>query len=310
MTTQAPVDPKAPAAANGAVAPAADAPVDKSLADKRAELAEIAKRQKARMGERNGDRQARLAAEQQAQQARMEAQQIRAQWEALQAELADPLTFLDKRGIKADQIGQRILDQGTPNEGVTRALEAARRAEEKAEAIIREGREREQRAQAQATQAQAIQRVHTAFDALKDECPLLGGLDGNGRVREYMVTYQRALADPETRDYADQYTDAELLQATEARIRFDLESKLEHYDLDALEKLLTKRKGAGTLNGSKDAASAPQSTTGAKANGKTLTSAVSAGSASSWKPENFGKLSSKEQNRILVDAYKRGLLTG
>jgi hypothetical protein len=310
MTTQAPIDPAKPAAANGAAATAAETPVDKTLADKRAELAEIARRQKARMGERNGDRQARLAAEQQARDALQHARQLQAQWEALQAELADPLTFLHKKGITAEQIGQRIVDQGTPNEGVTKALNAARRAEEKAEAIIREGREREQRAQAQATQAQAIQRVHTAFDALKDECPLLGCQDGNGRVHEYMVTYQRALADPETRDYADQYTDAELLQATEARIRFDLESKLEHYDLDALEKLLTKRKGAGTLNGSKDAASAPQSNPGAKANGKTLNASITAGSASSWKPENFGKLSSKEQNRILVDAYKRGLLTG
>jgi hypothetical protein len=244
-----------------------------------------------------------------AQQAEARAQEAMNRLATLEQELGDPLSLLQKRGITARQIGERIVKEGTPDAQLAEAIETARKAAEETQRLRQEIAQRAEQDRAESARLGAIRQLNGVFDEHKAKLPILTQLGSERMIAEYMHTYQSVTTHPDTRMYS--YTDAELLEATEARLRADAEARLEALDDETLEKALTKRKGGASVNGTaaQAAAGAGQGSNGAQSGrtGKTLTAALSSSSSGSWKPDNWAKLSDKKQNELIVARLEAGL---
>lgn len=303
-----------PIQTNGAATPEAKpgAPAaEPTLAERREKLAGIAAKEQAKL-------QARQREQQELAQARAERdaeRQARAHLEArarqLEAELGrDPLELLESRGITAKQIADRILKKGTPEAAVEEALQKVKAREDQLAAELQQLRERDQRAQHAAMQAQARRQLSDTFEGVKAECPILAKVASTpARLEaEYLSAYQRIVA---TLGPNHGYSDAEILKGLEEAKRADLEEALEAYEVEKLEAALTKRRGSASVTETSSTASGGPVPSAAKVKSvsQTLTASALSSKAGSWKPANFEKLPEREQNRLLVEAMQKGLLS-
>lgn len=287
-------------------------PAETPVIEPKVKLAEVARRERHRLAQRNADREAAQKAQARAEAAEARAQAAQQQTQAVMAKLQeieglDPLDYLEKRGVQARTLAERIVKKGTPEEAVAQAVAKAQAAEELAQRAIREAGEREQRAtQLQAQQA-ARNALQATFDSVKAETPILAKLcQTPGQLEAlYMEAWNRLQAHPVAR--LQTYTDAEVLKAVEQAKRAELEDQLDALELEALEKVLTKRKNGASLKPAQQVAGGPHEGETAKA-GKTLAGGLTSAPSSSWKPANWKKLSEKEQNAILIQRYRQGLL--
>jgi hypothetical protein len=300
---------------SGAAIPGADSAApspEPTLADRKAALStrtrEVVAQRRAREQEsaRIANLEARTHA---AEQARQAAEARIQEWEK---ELADPLAFLERRGVKATDIGERIIKSGTPDEKIAQAMEAAKKAEAANRQLRQELEQRDQRVAAERQYLTAKRQLEDAIDAAKTTLPILSKLPGERRIAEYMHTFQLAQESPESRGIA--FTDAELLEATEARLRAGAEEQLEWLDDALVETHLTKRKGAAIVDGKATDASQASPAAGKTADaaqssraGKTLTTALASSSSGGWKPDNWDKLPDKKQNELLIERIRKNL---
>lgn len=225
----------------------------------------------------------------------------------LDAELADPLSFLHKRGIAAKDIADRVLKDGTPeaaNEEIKRKLAALEESTKKdREEYERRVQEAEKRAQFEA----ARRELFGTFDRRKGDLPLLAKLCDSPAAleREYMSAWRAIQSDPDARRH--QYSDEEILESIEAAKRAEFEAAIDTIPVDELEKHLTRRKpNAKKQEAEASPAGAPQGTESAKPS-KTLTNGTH-GTGKVVLPENWDKMSDKAQNAFLIDAMQRGQL--
>jgi len=292
--------------------PAPDAAAAKKAKD-RQDVTEYARREQARIArERARDAEtaqlrAQVAASEETKRALAQLQQ---QLSALEA---DPLDYLEKRGVTARQLGERILKKSSPeaqNEEIERRI---KEANDNADRIRQELERRDTEARNAHLLAQARKQMYDAHDASKDKTPLLAkkvGRDRERLVAEYMATYSELLKDPEL--VAANYTDEEILLATEERLRLKAEEELDDADDDALEKRLTARKArvastAESAEASADATGRQGTETASSRKAAPLVQATSSGSSGGWRPENWDKLSDKEQNKILAERMRKKL---
>lgn len=291
--------------------PAVD-PVATKKAKDRADVAEFARRESARLG-RDRARDAEIA-------------QLRTQaagTQALQQQLAqlqdslkkleeDPLEYLERKGVTARHLGERILKRGTP-EAQNEELEARiKEANDKAARIEAELKKRDQDAKNAEAMAGAKKAIYDAHDVSKDKTPLLTkkvGRDRDRLVSEYMATWWEVKAkDPSVN--LDACTDEEILLATEARLRIKAEEELDDADDDELEKRLTARRARANSKEEPEkvsGATGRQDSETASSRATPLMQATVGGSSGGWKPDNWDKLSDKQQNAILTERLKKRL---
>lgn len=291
-TTAKPADAAATATGSpsqaGTVAPA-DSAAAKPEPTAREKLSAFARQERERMAEKRAYEQRIYDAETRAQEAERKAQQ---QAEAIELARRDPYKFLGK---SARELAEDVIREGTP-EAKEAAIQAEIRAEREArERLEKELRDRDAAGQAERNRQQALRQLHTAWDAVKERCPALAkavGEDEDALVEEYLIVYEKALKDPDTRDYAKagRYTDEEYLHAANERIA---------------KRYLRDGAISPSVNGD---ASSGHSASQAGSSARTLTNGAAAEKASSWKPANFERLPEQEQNRLLAEALDKGLL--
>lgn len=221
----------------------------------------------------------------------------------IEEEAKDPLAFLHKRGVKADEIGKRIIEAGSPE-----AVNAELRTKlEKIEADAKRDREeyadRIKKAEGQRAYETARRALLDDFDGAKSRLTTLAKFTPERLEREFIETYKTIDAHPETRGQAHTYSNTEILEAMHARRLLDLEESLDAIDSGELEKHLTRRKPKVKTEETASPASATQGTDSARP-AKTLTNSM-ASSTSDDLPADFDKLSDKEQNRLLGDLYRK-----
>jgi hypothetical protein len=298
-----------PKPANGA-APAEPQlkPLEPDLATRKAELKGIAEAERQKHSARQRERAEFAQAQERAGRAEKAAADAAARVAALESEFADPVAFLRKRGVTARELGERIVREGSTEEQLEKAIAGAKAAEEKSDALRRELEQREARSRLEAQQLQARKALLDSVLEAAPRMPLLSQMSQERVISEYMRTYQDAASHPDTREMlrSGQFSDLELLEATEARLLADYEERSEHVPLDILERHLTKRKTPATVVSEQPAAGPNKSAASNGRPGKTLSSALNQGSSSSWKPENWDKLSDKKQNAILIERLKSG----
>jgi hypothetical protein len=206
------------------------------------------------------------------------------------------------------QIGERILKKGSPDEKIAQAIAAAKAAEERAAALERDYQQRQQQAAQQAAILSAKKQLSDLFDQNKEALPILSKLAGGNYERlerEYMAAFRSIQSHPEARGQT--FTDLEILQAIEAAKAAEIEEALEAFELEKLEGHLTKRRGSASVTTAAKNASGPQSKESATGKtSRTLGPSASAKAGSGWKPDNWDKLSDREQNRLLIERLKSG----
>ena len=225
---------------------------------------------------------------------------------ALEAEAADPLTFLEKRGTSTQSIIERALKHGTPAAQMEAMAKQIEESKAETARVNKEMQERYAREQHTAAMAQAKQRLLAAFDEMKGEAKYIAKLPEAKLLDEYMRTWNMVQQHPEARQY--NYSDADILKATNERLGIEMEAWLEQADDEQLEKTLTKRKSSAQVKaeaGTPAASGRPgEKPANVDKSPKTLTSSMSQSSSGSWKPDNWDKLSDKQQNKLLIERLR------
>lgn len=282
-------------------------PAEPALVDRRAELTRIAEGERAKQAARNQERAERAQLQERAARAEAERAQLQERLAAFERDLADPIALLEKRGITPRDLGERILKRGTPEEQIAQAIAKAKEADDKLEALRSELAQRDARAQQEMTVMSAKRALLATFDGVKDKMPILSKMGTERVVSEYLAVYHSARQNG-VRD--GDYTDAEYLEAAETKLRQELEERLESdaIDLEVLEKHLTRRKGSASVKVETASVRQDDKNASSSRTAKTLTTAIASGSSgSSWKPDNWDKLSDKAQNKILTERIEKGL---
>lgn len=297
---------------NGAPPAATSAP-DAEKAKKEAERKELsaaAQREDARVRRQRLEAQQRADSDAKLQRELAEYRAKAARADEIEKEIADPLAFLEKRGITSREVGERIIKRGTPDAKIAELEERIRKAEEEKARDTKAAEERAKKAEGERALARAHRELLDAVATVKAETPILSKLSEQRIVEEFLATFRLAQADPETAPYAATYTNHELLKATEARLKADREASIEDLDDELLEAALTKRKARASSvaeSGQQTDATGRQGTEAASSRSKPLTHAVAQTTGGSWKPDNWASLPDREQNRILADRLRKGL---
>jgi hypothetical protein len=296
-----------PGAAGGSP-PGADSAAEPTLKDRSAELRNVARQEQAKLRARESERAERVALE-----ARVKAAEERAaKLDALEERLSkDAMGVLSERGVKARDIAERIVKEGTQDaklDELSAKYQAlvAEREKEREELKAKVAEEERRRAY-----DGARKQLHTTFTEMKEKLPLLSRLcTTEARVeREYMAAWQAIQADPEGR--ATQWTDAEIFTAMESAKALDREAFLEGSDADVLETVLTKKRASATVDGKVSTGSVRQGSENASSSGaKTLTNSQAAARVTA--DEGFDirqgetlAQADKRQNAMLTDRLRR-----
>ena len=285
MTTQNPDTTAKPASVGappGATPPApaagADSAAEPTLKERSAELRQIAKQEEAKLRNREKERAERVALEARVRDAEAKAAKLAELEERLGK---DPLGILNERGVKARDIAERVVKEGTPDAKLEelsakyQRLVEEREAERKAmEAKVAE---EQRRAQYEAARKQ----LHTTFEGMKEKLPILSRLCTTpARIeREYMSAWNAIQSDPEASQYT--YTDAEIFQAMEDQKALDRDAFLDGSDADVLEKVLTSKRASATSTEKASPGGVRQASENASSSSaKTLTNGQAAARAS------------------------------
>jgi hypothetical protein len=181
------------------------------------------------------------------------------------------------------QIAERVAKGEPVTDAAKEALDRAVAAEAKLEELQQQWSQREAKAKAETEFSEAKAKLANEFENGKDALPhfsrIVKKYGQDTLVSEVQAMYRKIQADPRTRDYADQYTFSEVLQAIEA----------EWAD-----------RAAALKEDPAPAAATP--TASPKATKPSLTNAMASGS--SELPPDFKSLPAKEQNKIIKAQYK------
>jgi hypothetical protein len=270
-TTVAPVTPPAPGAKN------------------QERLRAAAQAEQAKMARREQERAERVALEQRVTAAEAKAAGLAALEERLGK---DALSVLAERGVTAKQIAERVVADGTPDA----ALKALQAKLVKLEEEREKDRQETQRRVAEAERGRAVDQARAAlarsFDDAKAEIPVLHKLikDPAKLEREYIAAYNTIRGAIGAK--VDSLSDKDILLAMERVKRAELEEARE---------ALTPGKADASLDGKSTVASAGQASSSARSGSVTLNGSHN---TTFTLPENFSKLSDKEQNKVLAEQYR------
>jgi hypothetical protein len=282
MTTTNPDTTAKPAsAANGATpgaeggsTPGAGSAAEPTLKDRSAELRQVARQEQAKLRARETERAERVALEARAKAAEEKAARL----DALEERLGkDPMGILSERGVKARDIAERIVKEGTPDAKLEELNAKIAAWEAKQEADRTAAQRRADELQRQEIVSQARKQLHSTFTEMKDKLPILSRLcTTEARIeREYMAAWTAIQSDPEAA--AATWTDAEIFEAMEQAKAADREAYLEGSDADVLETVLTKKRASVTTDGKPSTGSTRQATESAgSSSAKTLTNGQAA----------------------------------
>lgn len=198
-------------------APAAK-PGQKTLAEERAELAQIAETSRQR-------RAARMREQEEARTLREENARLKsetAQWNEWR-DLAgkDRIAAAKRLGIDPKALAEDIVRSGTPEEKLAEFDRRLRESEEARQKLEQQQAERLRASELSRAQLEARERLIGTWDEAKADLPMLAKVvkdDPERMLREYMVVYRMIQHDPETAPYVHTYTDREILDAANARL--------------------------------------------------------------------------------------------
>ena len=133
----------------------------------------------------------------------------------------DPMGFLERGGIKMRQIAERVA-KGEPVTDANKALlDRVVAMEAENERIREEGKQREAKAQSENEFEKAKRDLAKVYDETKGALPhfarIVKKYGDATLVTEVQAMYREIQSDERTKDYADQYTFAEVLEAIEAK---------------------------------------------------------------------------------------------
>ena len=235
-----------------------------------------------------------------------------ARLDALEKELdSDALGVISKRGIKARDIAERIVKEGTPDARIE-ALERELRERDDRDAKRQKELEDQLTARQQREQYDAARKqLHATFSEMKEKLPILSRLcTTESRIeREYMAAWQTIQSDPEASK--QRWTDAEIFEAMEQAKVADRDAFLEGSDADVLEKVLTNKRASVTTDGKASSGSVRQGIENASSSGaKTLTNGQSAARVTAdeefdIRPGETLAQADKRQNRELTERLRR-----
>jgi hypothetical protein len=325
VKTQEPVNTKE--ATQEAVVEAAQNVADKAaqdakkaqLAAKNAELKALVAAQKKAFADTESARRMREQASQEAARARAEADQaIKAAADSkaeLEKALADPLGFMEARGITAEKLAERIVQRGTPDEKISQ-LEAQLKAyadrviaaERKADEDRKSMEERERRALASQQYEVAKRNMLDTFEkgtddkfkelnAWADKQATRRGISKPALIYdEFMTAIDRIKRDPEKSEFLMQgaYSDQEILEwLNEWHEGAYQEPKKDEQKVEGKPSLTEEPKPKVEAQAPTDKKAPP-----------TLTNDM-AGEVTSFFPDNWDKLSDREQKKLMAEYLRQ-----
>jgi hypothetical protein len=298
-----------PASGSPSLAPGADSAAEPTLKDRSAELRQVARQEQAKLKARETERAERVALE-----ARVKAAEERAaKLDALEERLGkDPMGILAERGVRARDIAERVVKEGTPD---AKLEELSAKYQKLVEEREREKQELEAKVTAEQQRAQyesARKRLHETFDSMKEKLPLLARLcTTEARTeREYMAAWNAIQSDPEARGL--NWKDEEIFEAMEQAKAGDRDAYLEGSDADVLESVLTKKRTYATVSEKASPGGARQgSESASSSSARTLTNGQAASKVSADDDELAHRKGesleawSKRQDKILAERLRQ-----
>ena len=321
----------------------ADAKAAEERAAKEKADAERAERKKARqstnlelsaLAKQTRDAFMRTQAAQQAQeQAKQVEASVKAQLEEAQARLAkmenDPIAYMQERGITAEQLAERFIKTGTAEEALEKRLaelraetkaatEKAAAAEAAAKKIVEEAQMREQQARQRHAyeSAKALmlkeydggrEEKYANLDAYAEKMAAKRGVSKDEVITsEFLTHIQRLKADPRYAQLLDQgaYEDHEILASLD-----DFYDGIVYRAPKTPAAPKTEEKPPLVQPKAEEKAEEKVPEVAGKEAPPTLTN-DGASVVSGTLPDNFDKLSDREQNKIIMKMLREGTLPG
>ena len=213
-----------------------------------------------------------------------------------------PLDWIQGQGVKLRALAEAVAKGDTPDakvEALQKSLvELEERNTQKIAALqeqyqkaLKETAEKEAKAAMEARNAQARRDFLDAWEGGRGEWDYLReatGGDTQRLIEEFMVTYNDVKANPETGPFVDEYSNKELLAATNARIRRRAEESAQ----------LLARLSGGAANTNATTVSVKPSLESKPT--LTTATAVEPGAL----PVDFKKLAPKDQKKAMAEMYR------
>jgi hypothetical protein len=335
-TTAAPVTDTPEALAAKAEAKTAKADAEKAeRADRLAEVKRLAAQTRARYLETDAAKRARADADAARADAERAKTATQAEVDDLRAKLADaekdPWAWAKAKGLTAQQVAEAELAANSDDTRlkdilakVDAANKRAEEAEKKAQAILDTNKAREEQAQrVQAWETAKAAAVGT-FEASKDKLADLhawvdkqatksGASKADVLVEEMLTAVNRIKSNPKTAPFAAEYTDAEILEAINARYEGYAKVNAPAPPPPAARTSIasaTQATAPQTVQAIDTKTGAPQESTGtAQKPAPTLTNAQASEQTATVRPEDFDSWSDRKQNAWLADQLRKGTLT-
>jgi hypothetical protein len=328
--------PEALAAKAEAEAKTAKAEAEKAeKADRLAEVKRLAAQTRARYLETDAAKKARADADAARADAERAKTATQAEVDDLRAKLADaekdPWAWAKAKGLTATQVAEAELaanSDDTRLKDILAKVEAANKraeeAEKKAQAILDANKAREEQAQrVQAWETAKAAAVGT-FEASKDKLADLhawvdkqatksGASKADVLVEEMLTAVNRIKSNPKTAPFAAEYTDAEILEAINARYEGYAKVNAPAPPPPAAKTSIagaTQAQAPQTAQAKDTKTGAPQESTGtAQKPAPTLTNAQASEQTATVRPEDFDSWSDRKQNAWLAEQLRKGTLT-
>jgi hypothetical protein len=298
-TPQAPEAPKPPP----------ESAAEPTLKQRSEELRQAARQEQAKLRAREAEKAELVEARRQAKEGTEAAKKLAALEERLSK---DALGLLNERGVKARDIGERIMREGTPDAKLEELNAKIRLLEETRDKEHKQAEEKAQRLERERMVESARKELHKRFEDLKPSLPILSALcKTEARFeREYMAAYQ-TIASEIGVEAASQLKDDDIIKAMEEAKAGDREAYIESFDAESIEKVLTKKRSSATVDEKASAGSVRQGSENASSPAKTLTNAQAASRTTAEGEFDIRKGESladadKRQNALLVERLRAG----